>query len=90
MAVQSLGQPFRSSDCLRVDRMCPGFTESESSGGFLGRELGRRFDNRAQRIAHLAGVFPVRVVDAPALVARRYSRFRAHADSSTQDARWRM
>ncbi|MCZ7639636.1 MAG: hypothetical protein M5U12_28465 [Verrucomicrobia bacterium] len=88
MAVPTLGQPFRALDCLRVDRICPRFTESESSGGFLGVELAGCFNHRAKWVAHYAGVFSVRVVDAPELVARRYSRFRAHADSSAQGARW--
>lgn len=90
MPVPAFGQPFRALDFLRADDMCPGVTEAELRRGFFGGELGRRFNNRAQRIAHLAGVFPVGVVDAPELVARRYSRFRAHADSSTQGARWQM
>jgi hypothetical protein len=88
MSVPKLGQPFRPFYFLWPDGMCPGCAESESSGGFLSSELGRRFNNRAQRITHLAGVFPVGVVDAPKLVASRYSRSRAHADSSAQgDAR---
>ena len=86
MAVQSLGQPFRPFDFFWPDGMCPGCAESESSGGFLNGELGRRFNHRAQRIAHQAGVFPVRVVDAPELVASRYSRSRAHTVSSAQGA----
>lgn len=90
MAVQSLGQPFRTLDFLWSDWMCPGFAEAESRGGFLGGKLGWRFNNRAQWIAHHAGVFPVGVVDAPELVAGRYSRSRAHTDSSAQGARWRM
>ena len=70
--------------------MRPRLAESESRGGFLGGEFGGGFDNRAERIAHDAGIFPVGVVDAPELVAGRYSRARAHADSSTQGARWQM
>lgn len=87
MTVPTLGQPFGPLDFLRADWMCPGFTESETCGGLLGGELGGRFNNRAQRIAHDAGVFPVRVVDAPELVASRYSRSRAHTVSSAQGAR---
>lgn len=90
MTLPALGQPFRALDFLRSDWMRPRFTESESSGGFLSGELGGCFNYRAQRIAHQAGVFPVRVVDAPELVARRYNRSRAHTVSSAQGARRRM
>jgi hypothetical protein len=86
MTVPAFGQPFRPFDFFWPDGMCPWCAESESSGGFLSGELGRRFNHRAQRIAHQAGVFPVRVVDAPELVASRYSRSRAHTVSSAQGA----
>ena len=87
MTVPAFGQPFRPFDFFWPDGMCPWCAESESSGGFLSGELGRRFNHRAQRIAHHAGVFPVRVVDAPELVAGRCIRSRAHPDSSTEGAR---
>ena len=90
MAVLAFGQPFRALDFLWSDWMRPGFAEAESRNGFLGGELRGCFNHRAEWIAHQAGKFPVRVVDAPELVARRYSRFRAHADSSAQGARWQM
>jgi len=71
MAVLAFGQPFRALDFLWSDWMRPGFAEAESRSGFLGGELVRGFDNRAQWITHHAGVFPVGVVDAPELVAGR-------------------
>lgn len=87
MTVPRLGQPFRPFDFFWSDGMCPGFSESKTGGSLLGGELAGCFNHRAQRIAHQAGVFPVRVVDAPELVAGRYSRFRAHTVSSAQGAR---
>jgi len=68
--------------------MRPRLAESESRGGFLGGEFGGGFDNRAERIAHDAGIFPVGVVDAPELGAGLLSRVRAHLSSSAQGAKW--
>jgi hypothetical protein len=68
--------------------MRPRLAESESRGGFLGGEFGGGFNKRAQWIAHQAGVFPVRVVDAPELVTGLLSRVRAHLSSSAQGAKW--
>ena len=64
--------------------MCPRITKAESRGGFLGGELGWRFNDRAKWITQLTGVFPVGVVNAPELVARLQCRARAHGDSSPQ------
>ena len=78
-----LRQPLRAVHLFAADRMRPRFAEAESRGGFLGGELGGRFNNRSQRIAHHAGVFPVGVVDAPDLVAWlwRATRRRIHGSS---------
>ena len=61
--------------------MRPRFTEAESRGGFLCGNFGGGFDDGAEWITHRAGILPVRVVDAPQLVARLQSRGRAHAGS---------
>jgi hypothetical protein len=53
-------------------------------GGFLGDELAGRFNNRAQWITQLAGVFQVGVVDSPESLARLPYRTRFHGDSSPE------
>ena len=83
-------KPLRSLRLLSGYWMRPGVVEAESSGGFLGGLFGGGCDNRAKWIAHLAGIFTVRVVDAPELVASGYGRSRAHTDSSAQGASQRM
>ena len=47
--------------------MRPGVVESKSCGLFLSRRFRTCFDNRAKWIAHLAGEFTVRIIDAPKL-----------------------
>lgn len=59
--------------------MRPRFTETESRGGLLGGGFVGGFDDGAEWIAHLPGIFTVGVVNAPELVARSQSRGRAHA-----------
>jgi len=61
--------------------MRPGFTEAESRSSLLGGEFVGSFDDGAEWIAHLLGIFTVGVVDAPQLVARLQSRGRAHGRS---------
>ena len=68
--------------------MRPGGLKTEFPGGFFGGELGGSFDNRAEWIAHLAGILTVRVVDAPQLVSRFQSNGCAHAHSSAQPGLW--
>lgn len=84
MRWSDLWKPLRSLRLLSGYWMRPGVVEAESSGGFFGGNFGGCFDNRAKWIAHLAGIFTVRVVDAPQLVSRFKSRGCAHADSSAQ------
>ena len=78
------GLPLSSLRLLSGYGMRPGVVEAEPGSGFLGGLFGGGFDNRAKWIAHLAGIFTVRVVDAPQLVSRFQSRGCAHADSSAQ------
>lgn len=59
------GKPLSSLRLLSGYWMRPGVVEAESCSGFLGGLFGGGFDNRAKWIAHLAGIFTVRVVDAP-------------------------
>ncbi len=66
--------------------MCPRITKAESRGSFLGGKFGRGFDDRAERITELVGIFAVGVVDAPLLAGGFQSRVRAHGDSSAQPA----
>ena len=61
--------------------MRPRFTETEPSRGFLSGKFCAGFDDRAEWIAHHAGILPVRVVDAPQLIAGLQSRGRAHSGS---------
>ena len=74
----------------RIDWMRPRITKSKMRGGFLGDEFVGRFNNRAQWITQLAGVFPVGVVDAPQLIAWLLSRARFHGDSSPETKRAKM
>ncbi len=62
----------------------PGFTEAESRGLLLGSEFVGSFNDGAEWIAHLPGIFTVGVINAPELVARSQSRGRAHGCSSPQ------
>lgn len=64
--------------------MRPRITEAKSCGGFLGDEFVGCFNDRAEWIIQLAGVFPVGVVNAPELLAGLRSRARSHGDSSPQ------
>ena len=64
--------------------MRPRFAEAESRGGFLGGNFGRCFDNGTERITHHAGILPVRMVNAPELVARLKSHGRAHGPRGAQ------
>ena len=77
-------KPLRSLRLLSGYGMRPVVVEAESGSGFLGGLFGGGFDNRAKWIAHLAGIFTVRVVDAPQFVSRVQSRCCAHARSSAQ------
>jgi len=61
--------------------MRPRFAEAESRDCLLGGEFGWGFDNRAEWIAHQAGILTVGVVNAPQLTARFQSRGRAHGGS---------
>jgi hypothetical protein len=83
-----LGKPLSSLRLLIGYGMRPRVVEAESGGGFLGGEFGGSFDNRAEWIAHLAGILTVRVVDAPQLVSRFQSNGCAHAHSSAQPGLW--
>jgi hypothetical protein len=58
--------------------MRPRITKAKLRGGFLGDEFVGRFDNRAEWITQLAGVFPVGMVNAPELLARLRSHGCAH------------
>jgi hypothetical protein len=68
----------------RIDWMRPPITKSTLRGGFLGDEFVGRFNNRAQWITQLAGVFPVGVVNSPESLARLQCRTRFHGDSSPE------
>ena len=61
--------------------MRPWFIEAESRGGFLGGKFGAGFNDGPEWITHQAGRLPVRVVNAPELVARLQSYGRAHGRS---------
>ena len=64
--------------------MRPWVAETESRGGFLGVEFGAGYNDCAKRVTHFSGMLPVRVVNAPELVARFQSCGRAHAHISAQ------
>jgi hypothetical protein len=49
----------------RIDWMRPPITKSTLRGGFLGDEFVGRFNNSAQWISQLVGVFSVGVVNSP-------------------------
>ena len=68
----------------RIDRMRPRITKSKLRGGFLGDEFVGRFNDRAQWITQLAGIFPVGVVNSPELLARLQCRTRFHGASSPE------
>ena len=68
----------------RIDWMRPRITKSKLRGGLLGDEFVGRFNNRAQWITQLAGVFSVGVVNSPESLARLQCRTRFHGDSSSE------
>lgn len=74
----SLWKPQRLSGLFGGDWMCPRRFEPEFASSLLSGLLAGCFNDGAERIAQLAGVFPVRVIDAPELVARTWSHGRAH------------
>lgn len=80
--------PFEDSLCqgynFRCNRVCPRIAKSELRGSFLSSEFRWRFNGGAKWITQLAGMFPVRVVNAPELTARLRSHVCAHARSSPQ------
>ena len=61
-------QPSRVFNFLRLHRMCPRVAKAETSGEFFGGDFRGCFNNRSERIALFAGVFAVRVVNAPKLI----------------------
>ena len=69
---------------FRCNRVRPRVVKAEFGRRFFSGDFRWRFNGRAKWITHLAGVFPVGVVNAPELVARLRSHGRAHAGSSTQ------
>jgi hypothetical protein len=83
-------KPLCAPQLLGRDWMRPRITKAKSSGSFLGDEFVGRFDDRAKWVTHLAGVFPVGVVDAPQLIARLLSPARFHGDSSPETKRAKM
>lgn len=70
--------------------MRPRIIKAKSRGSFLGDEFVGCFDNRAMWVAHLAGIFPVGVVNVPELLAGLQSRARFHGDSSPKTKRAKM
>jgi hypothetical protein len=64
-----LGKPSCSLRLLSGYGMSPRFAKTESGGSVLSGEFGGGFNNRAKRIAHLAGILAIRVINAPQLVA---------------------
>ena len=63
-------QPSRVFNFLRLHRMCPRVAKTQSSCKFLGSDFGGCFNNCSERVAQLASVFPVGVIDAPKLISR--------------------
>lgn len=63
------------------DGVCPRRFEAEFAGSFFSGLFGGSFDDGAQRIAQLAGVFTVGVVDTPQLLTGRGRHGCAHARS---------
>lgn len=49
--------------------MCPRVAKTESSSEFFGRDFRGCFNDRSERIALFAGVFTVRIVNAPKLIS---------------------
>lgn len=63
-------QPSRVFDFLWLHRMRPRVAKTKSSRELLSSDLGGSFNNRSERVAQLASVFPVCVIDAPKLISR--------------------
>jgi len=80
----AFGMPLCLPCRYRIDWIRPRITKSKLRGGFLGDEFAGRFNNRAQWITQLAGVFPVGVVNSPESLARLEWRSRFHGDSSPE------
>jgi hypothetical protein len=70
--------------CLGIDRVRPRITKSKLRGSFLGVEFAGCFNDRAQRITQLTGIFAVGMVNPPKLVAWLLNRALVHASSSPQ------
>ena len=54
--------------------MRPGVSQAKPGGGFLGGDFCWCCNNRAQRVAHDAGIFPVGEVNSPEFFARLWRR----------------
>ena len=65
----AFGMPLCLPCRYRIDWIRPRITKSKLRGGFLGDEFAGRFNNRAQWITQLAGIFPVGMVNPPELIA---------------------
>lgn len=63
-------QPSRVFDFLWLHRMRPRVAKTETSRKFLRSDFRGGFNHRSERIAQLAGIFPVSVINAPELISR--------------------
>ena len=74
-------EPLRLPDLLLRHRMRPWIAETETRRQFLGSDLRRRFNHRAEWIALHTRILLVSVVNAPRLIAcfRRKKLSRLHA-----------
>ena len=77
-------KPLCAPCCQGIDRVRPRIAKSKTCGSFFGDEFAGRFNNRAQWITQLMGIFPVGVVNPPELVAGLQNRGLVHASSSPQ------
>ena len=83
-------KPLCVSHFFGTDRMRPRITKAKSSGSFFGGDFVGCFNDCAKWITQLASIFPVGVVNAPALLAGLQSSNRFHGDSSPETKRAKM
>ena len=69
---------------FRCNRVRPRVVKAEFRGSIFGGDFRRRFNGRAKWITHLAGVFPVGVVNVPELVAWLRGHCCLHGQISAQ------
>ena len=77
-------KPLCAPCCQGIDRVRPRITKTKLRGSLLGDELVGGFDDRAQWITQLTGIFAVGVVNPSELVAALLNRALVHASSSPQ------